>query len=333
MPRKKQEIEVQAEVPQESAVVPQPTSQARQRAAPTTGRDDDLLTISDQERGITPEDSDDVKWNFMAGAARRRTILTGVVAGLEDMHTYNPICVVDFEGVRVIIPAREMFVRNWPEGDEIPIENSIMLGRMLGATIDFILVGVDIRNRAAVASRRAAMLQRQARFYDSGRVKPGIRVACRVIGVGNNRVTVEAVGVDSVISANALSWEWFPDVTDLYSTGDLVVARVLSILKDDETGEYAVRLSVKAATENPDLPALKKLVPGCNYYGVVTGVHDRLIFVRLQTGANAKTKLYYSRQIPSKLDTVSFQVRAIDEDTGVALGLITRIVRRHARLR
>ena len=176
------------------------------------------------------------------------------------------------------------------------------LGRMLGATIDFILVGVDLKNHAAVASRKAAMLQRQAKFYATGRVKVGIRVACRVIGVGNNRITVEAVGVDSVISASALSWEWSPDVTDLYSTGDLVVARVMAIVQYEATGQFSVRLSVKAATENPDLPALRKLVPGSNYFGVVTGVYDRLIFVRLQAGANAKTKLYHTKQIPSKLD-------------------------------
>ena len=330
MPRKKKDPELEAEIEQTANSPPvKPT----QRAGPPPGGDDDLLTINDQERGITPEDSDDVKWNFMSGAARRRAVLTGIVAGLEDMNTYNPICVVDFEGIRVVIPASEMFVDSWPTDTAIPEEKLITLGRMLGATIDFVLVGVDIRNRAAVASRRTALLQRQAKYYASGRVKPGTRVACRVIGVGGNRITVEAVGVDSVISARSLSWEWFADATSVYATGDLVVAKVLAVTKDEETGHYSVRLSVKAATENPDLPALRKLVPGCNYYGVVTGVRDRLIFVRLQAGVNAKTKLYYTKQIPSKFDTVSFQVRAVDEDTGVAFGLITRIVRRHARLR
>ena len=330
MPRKKKDPELEAEVEQTANSPPvKPT----QRAGPPPSGDDDLLTINDQERGITPEDSDDVKWNFMSGAARRRAVLTGIVAGLEDMNTYNPICVVDFEGIRVVIPASEMFVDSWPTDTAIPKEKLITLGRMLGATIDFVLVGVDIRNRAAVASRRTALLQRQAKYYASGRVKPGSRVACRVIGVGSNRITVEAVGVDSVISAMSLSWEWFADATSVYATGDLVVAKVLAVTKDEETGYYSVRLSVKAATENPDLPALRKLVPGCNYYGVVTGVRDRLIFVRLQAGVNAKTKLYYTKQIPSKLDTVSFQVRAVDEETGVAFGLITRIVRRHARLR
>lgn len=329
MPSKKINPELQAEELQTPAAPAKatPTKLAADHGA------DDLLTISDQERGIMPEDSDDVKWNYMSGAARRKLVLTGIVSGLESMDSDSPVCVIDYEGIRVLIPGRQMFLDDWPEDEKIPLDHRMRLGRMLGATIDFILVGVDMKNRAAVASRKAAMLQRQAKFYATGRVKPGIRVACRVVGVGNNRITVEAVGVDTVISASALSWEWFPDVTNLYSTGDLVVARVLAIAQDEVTGQYNVRLSVKAATENPDLPALRKLVPGSNYYGVVTGVHDRLIFVRLQTGANAKTKLYHTKQIPSKLDTVSFQVRSVDEETGVAFGLITRIIRRHSRLR
>ena len=40
------------------------------------------------------------------------------------------------------------------------------------------------------------MLQRQKRYYATGRVKPGILMACRVLGVGNNTMTVEACGVD-----------------------------------------------------------------------------------------------------------------------------------------
>lgn len=320
-----QEVEVQTTSP--------PTTKSEQKPSYYSRQNEDLLTINDQERGVAPEDSDDVKWNYIAGAYARRLVLTGVVSGLESLDSDNPICVVDYEGIRVLIPGRQMFMDEWPEGERIPQSFRIRLGRILGATVDFILVGVDVRNRAAVASRRAAMLQRQAKYYATGRIKPGIRVACRVIAVGGNRVTLEAVGVDCEVNANALSWEWFPDVTGLFSTEDLVVAKVMDVTKDENTGHYSVKLSVKAATENPDLPSLRKLVPGSNYYGVVTGVHDKLIFVRLQAGANAKTKLFRTREIPSKLDTVSFQVRGIDEDTGVALGLITRIIRRHSKLR
>ena len=333
MPRKKTDPELEAAEEQVVTTSKEAAEPAPRRSYPQTRSSDDILTINDQERGITPGDSDDVKWNYITGAYSRREILTGIVSGLESLETAHPICVVDFEGVRILIPGRQMFMDEWPANERMPREFLMRFNRILGATIDFIVVGVDSRNHAAVASRKAALQQRQAKYYATGRVKPGIRIACRVIGVGNNRITVEAVGVDTTIYANALSWEWFPDVTDLYSTEDLVVARVLAVDKDEETGEDAVRLSVKAATENPDLPNLRKLVPGSNYYGVVTGVRDQLIFVRLQMGVNAKTKLFHTKQMPSKLDTVSFQVRDIDEENGVAFGLITRIIRRHARTR
>ena len=333
MPRKKTDPELEAAEEQVVTTSKEAAEPAPRRSYPQTRSSDDILTINDQERGITPGDSDDVKWNYITGAYSRREILTGIVSGLESLETAHPICAVDFEGVRILIPGRQMFMDEWPANERMPREFLMRFNRILGATVDFIVVGVDSRNHAAVASRKAALQQRQAKYYATGRVKPGIRIACRVIGVGNNRITVEAVGVDTTIYANALSWEWFPDVTDLYSTEDLVVARVLAVDMDEETGEYAVRLSVKAATENPDLPNLRKLVPGSNYYGVVTGVRDQLIFVRLQMGVNAKTKLFHTKQMPSKLDTVSFQVRDIDEENGVAFGLITRIIRRHARTR
>ena len=333
MPRKKTDPELEAAEEQVVTASKEAAEPAPRRSYPQTRSSDDILTINDQERGITPGDSDDVKWNYITGAYSRREILTGIVSGLESLETAHPICVVDFEGVRILIPGRQMFMDEWPANERMPREFLMRFNRILGATIEFIVVGVDSRNHAAVASRKSALQQRQAKYYATGRVKPGIRIACRVIGVGNNRITVEAVGVDTTIYANALSWEWFPDVTDLYSTEDLVVARVLAVDMDEETGEYAVRLSVKAATENPDLPNLRKLVPGSNYYGVVTGVRDQLIFVRLQMGVNAKTKLFHTKQMPSKLDTVSFQVRDIDEENGVAFGLITRIIRRHARTR
>jgi len=325
MPNKKIEPEQEA--------VEQKAPKSAKRSLPATKPSDDILTINDQERGITPEDSDEVKWNYISGACAKRTILTGIVSGLEHMDTPDPMCVVDYEGLRILIPGRLMFMDQWAEGERAPREFTSRFNRILGATVDFVLMGVDLRNHAAVGSRKAAMLQRQAKFYATGRVKPGIRIACRVIGVGDNKVAVEAIGVDSIIAGSRLSWEWYSDVAEHYSTEQILVARVLEVTREEDTGYFNVRLSVKAATENPDLANLRKLMPGSNYYGVVTGVRDQVIFVRLQMGVNAKTKLFHTKQIPSKLDTVSFQVRSVDEENGMAYGLITRIIRRHARMR
>lgn len=321
------------ETPPGPATPPERAASPPRRRSTSANSASDILELSDQERGITLEDSEDVKWNFLSGALHTHKILTGIVSGIETLENGNIVCAVDFEGVRVLVPGSEMFMDSWTEETTPPIRYQVRLSRCLGATIDFMLSGIDFPHRAAVGSRRAALKQRQARYYAANRVKVGSRVACRVIGVGNNRITVEALGVDSIIPASQLSWEWFSDVSDLYATGDLVVAKVMAIDRDEETGAFSVQLSVKEASENPDLASLKKLVPGSNYYGVVTGVRDRIIFVRLQTGANAKTATYRTKEIPAKLDTVSFHVRTVDLEQGIAYGLITRVIKRHSRLR
>ena len=182
----------QAESPKEPASVP--------RRPPSSAAD--ILILNDQERGFTPEDSEDVKWNYLSGAMHTHKILTGVVSGIETLENGNIICAVDYEGVRILVPGREMFMDTWPEDSLPSIRYQVRLRRCLGATIDFMLSGIDFTHRAAVGSRREALKQRQARYYGTNRVKVGSRVACRVIGVGNNRITVEAVGVDSIIPAS-----------------------------------------------------------------------------------------------------------------------------------
>ena len=326
MPKKKTE-EVAEQVAETPILAAAP-------AAPRRQSSEDLLELNDQERGVTREDSEDAKWGYLAGAARRQQILTGIVS-TDISLTENgiPVVPVDFEGLCVKIPVKEMVLSEWPDDAPIPKDVRIQIGRMLGATIDFIPAGVDIKNRAAIGSRKAAMLQRQKRYYASGRVKPGILMACRVLAVGNNTMTVEACGVDTEIYARNVSWQWFSDITDLYATGDLVVARVMDVGYNPEREAYSVSLSIKEASENPDRAALEKIVPNSNYFGVVTGVKDRVFFVRLQAGVNAKTKLYRSIDMPSRLDTVSFRVTGVDEESGIALGFITRIIKRHTRLR
>ena len=326
MPKKKTE-----EVAEQVAETPIP---AAAPAAPRRQSSEDLLELNDQERGVTREDSEDAKWGYLAGAARRQQILTGIVStDISLTENGMPVVPIDFEGLCVKIPVREMVLSEWPDDAPIPKDVRIQIGRMLGATIDFIPAGVDIKNRAAIGSRKAAMLQRQKRYYASGRVKPGILMACRVLAVGNNTMTVEACGVDTEIYARNVSWQWFSDITDLYATGDLVVARVMDVSHNPDRDTYSVSLSIKEASENPDRAALEKIVPNSNYFGVVTGVKDRVFFVRLQAGVNAKTKLYRSIDMPSRLDTVSFRVTGVDEESGIALGFITRIIKRHTRLR
>ena len=321
------EAEVSRAVPEAQAEPPPPEQPARRRES------EDILRLTEEEVGLTAEDSEDAKWGYLAGAARRGQILTGVVSSIVPSESGNRSCAVELEGMRVLIPYREMTFREWPADELPPRSVHAFMQRILGATVDFIPAGVDVRNRAAVGSRKAALLKRQDQYYASGRVQPGILIACRVLAIGNNTMTVEACGVDTEIFARDVSWEWFPDISDRYSTGDLVVARVMSVALNEETGRYSVDLSIKAASEHSDKLAFEKLVPRTNYLGVVTGSNHGLFFIRLQDGANAKTRVYRCKEYPSKQDIVCFHVTSLDEKNMVAKGFITRIIKRHDRLR
>ncbi len=341
MPRKKADPEIVQAESSPPDIAPEPSPKAQESTAAPSARtprrraadDENILRLNEEELGFTSEDSEEAKWNYLADAVRRKQILTGIVSNVEYANTKSPACAVDFEGMRVLIPIREMVTREWPQNEDAPRSVQLFLQRILGATVDFVPAAVDIRNRAAVGSRKAAMLIRQKQYYESGRVKPGILVACRVLAVGSTVMTVEACGVDSTMQSRNVSWEWFSDITELYSTGDIVVARVIGVEFNEEQNRYSVDLSIKAATSHSDKAAFEKLVPNSNYFGVVTGVKNGIFFVRLQLGVNAKTKIFRGQEYPCKQDTVSFRVTQLDEDSLVANGYITRIIKRHTRLR
>lgn len=309
------------------------TERQEEKKKPARSYDGNIITLNEEERGFTAEDSEGILWTKLSVAYYERKILSGTIVSVENLKTNAPICSVDYHGILILIPGHEMFADDWPTNRDAPRAFQERLNGMLGATVEFMLRGVDLKNYAAVASRRDALKERCSKYYATGRVVPGVNITCRVIRAAGSNLTVEALGVDTVIPASDVSWEWFSDVALLYAPGDLVVAKVMAVDFDKDTETPTVRLSVKATTENPDISALKHLTPGSVYFGVVTGVVDRVIFVRLQTGANAKTMTFRSDVIPSKNDTVCFQVMTVDLERCMAFGVVTRIIKRFGRYR
>jgi hypothetical protein len=61
----------------------------------------------------------------------------------------------------------------------------------------------------------------------------------------------------------------------------------------------------------------------------VTDVYKGVVYIRLSNGANAIAHSCYDRRRPGKKDDVSFAVTHIDEDRGVAVGIITRILKQN----
>ena len=245
----------------------------------------------------------------------------------------------EYKGYRVAIPLKEMMLYSGPVPYGAKYKpfmermNSI-LATMLTAEIDFIVRGLDNTARSVVASRKAAMLRKRQTFYlDANEdgvpmIYEGRVVQARVIGVAEKVLRVEVFGVECTIFARDLSAAWFGDAREYYSVGDRVLVRVLTIDRSD-INHISITADIRSVSSAANQSNLDKCVLQGKYAGRVTDVRHGVVFIRLNNGVNAVAHTCYDRRMPGKKDDVSFAVTRLDEERGIAVGIITRIIKQN----
>lgn len=185
-----------------------------------------------------------------------------------------------------------------------------------------------------IASRKEAMLRKRQIFYldtDAAgmyRVYEGRIVQARVIAVAEKVVRVEVFGVETSILARDLAWDWIGDAHERFSVGDEVLVRILSVRRNS-LEDLGIKADIKSISENTDRDNLQKCRIQGKYAGRVTDVHKGVVYVRLSNGVNAVAHSCYDYRMPGKKDDVSFAVTRLDMERGVAVGIITRIIRQN----
>ena len=329
----------EGEAPPSSAAEKRQADPAPRRAAGGKRAGAPVLTLEARGEVETEESREDAIWHEIHNAYRTRRILTGQLGGIEQTDNGKTIAIVDYKGFRIVIPLKEMMInvgRN-PSGQEyaeLMLRQNKILGNMLGAEIDFIVKGIDSKARSVVASRREAMLKKRQIFYldtdASGmyRVHEGRIVQARVTAVAEKVLRVEVFGVECSIMARDLAWDWIGDAHERFSVGDQVLVRVLSVRRDG-LEDIAVKADIKSVSQNTSHDNLKKCRIQSKYAGKVTDIHKGVVYIRLSNGVNAVAHSCYDYRTPGKKDDVSFAVTRLDEERGVAVGIITRILRRN----
>ncbi|WP_455436326.1 S1 RNA-binding domain-containing protein [Hungatella hathewayi] len=312
-----------------------PAKRAARRKAPVP-----ILTIDARGEAETQENVEDTIWHEIHNAYRTRRMLTGYLGGVEQTDNGKTIAIVEYKGFRVIIPLKEMMINlggntdSSAEYDELMRRQNKVLSNMLGAEIDFIVKGIDSKTRSVVASRKDAMFKKRQLFYlntDAAgmyRIYEGRVVQARVIAVAEKVIRVEVFGAECSILARDLSWDWIGDAHERFSIGDQILVRVLSV-KRESLENIIIKADVKSVSENQSHENLKKCRVQSKYAGKVTDVHKGVVYVRLTNGINAVAHSCYDRRMPGKKDDVSFAVTRIDEERGVAVGIITRIIKQN----
>ncbi|WP_326975353.1 S1 RNA-binding domain-containing protein [Caproicibacter sp. BJN0012] len=297
-----------------------------------------VLTIESHAEVETPDDREEMIWHEIHNAYRTRKILTGTLGGIEQLETGKTMAIVYYKEMRIVIPMKEMMINLSQENSasygEMMLRQNKILGAMLGAEIDFVVKGIDAKTRSVVASRRDAMLKKRQIFFmgtDTAgmyRIYENRIVQARVIAVADKVIRVEIFGVECSIMARDLSWDWLGDAHERFSVGDEILVRILNV-KRDSLEDLSVKADVKSVTSNTGRENLSKCKVQGKYAGKVTDIHKGTVFVRLSIGVNAIAHSCYDNRMPGKKDDISFVVTHIDEEHGVAVGIITRIIKQN----
>ena len=214
-----------------------------------------ILTLENDAAVETQKSKEDLIWHEITNAYRTRRILTGMLGGIEKLEGGSTITIVYYKNFRVVIPITEMMI-NLVEDEthnygELSLRQNKIVNTMLGCEIDFIIKGLDSKERSIVASRKDAMLKKRQIFYfdqdSSGtpKVYPDRVVQARVISVAEKVVRAEIFGVETSIPARDLSFDWLGDARERFHVGDHILVRIQEV-KSEDLEHISVRANVKS---------------------------------------------------------------------------------------
>lgn len=297
-----------------------------------------ILTIEAKAQVATSEIRADIAWHEIQNAFKTKRTLTGMLSGIERNEASQYYAVAEYNGFRIVIPLKEMFF-DFPinlQGDEYKkavLGYHKIMNSMLGADIDFVIKGIDSKTRSVVASRKEAMYKKRLTFYmesdENGmfRIYEDRIVQARVIAVAEKAIRVEIFGVDCAIPVKDLSWDWIGDANERFAIGDKILVRIKEVKRDSVKDIY-VRADARSVSDDRGANLNLCKVQG-KYAGRVTDTHKGVVYIRLSNGVNAIAHSCLDRRMPGKKDDVSFAVTAFDEERGVAIGIITRIIKQN----
>lgn len=318
---------------------PASDASAASAAARRTQERERVLTIEARDEIQTEDDREAAIWHEIQNADWTRRILTGTLDGVEQTESGLTLAIVSYKGFRVAIPIKEMLLcpGKLPTGPEY-LDTMDRLRRILmtrlGSEIDFVVKGHDNKSRSAVGSRKDAMYRKRQSFYldkdelGEPMIYEGRVVQARVVAVAEKIIRVEVFGVECAIVARGLSRSWVGDATEKYSVGDRILVRVLKI-SGTTAEDLSITVDVRSVFKAGDQDNLKKCSPGGRYAGRVTDIRGGVVYIRLNNGVNAIAHSCYDRRAPGKRDDVSFSVTRLDPEQGVAIGIITRIIKQN----
>lgn len=226
---------------------------------------------------MTDELQEKIVWQNINSSIEKGKILSGKIIAIEteQMKEQDITCaIVDFRGVKVLIPATEMTTDS--QNDKKILRN------MMGADIKFIVVEADKLTNKAVASRIKAM--EKLKQINIKRIDVGDKVYGNIIGVWKKYIRLEVLGMDFVIVAKDLQYGYIEDVSKIYKINEQLKVVVKEIIGDED--DRKIKISVKDLIEDPFEDIRKEFTEKGEYLATITGYTDNGIFANIAQGVD-----------------------------------------------
>ena len=322
--------------PEEEAPLPQETereetTQPEEADAPKRSRRSVTL---DSYGNVIREASDsglrDI--SVLTAARNARRILTATIDAIETDGDAMPRAVFYVGSVKVVIPFAQMgFDLDRGEGSQR--EARLFMGSMLGAKIDYMVRGIDAEARIAAASRRDAMIVRQASILNARgtsreyRVTEGMRVTARIVHVSQFTVRVEVYGFETFVPINRISNLWVNDIREVIQVGEERPVEILSLVRGEDGRVTRMEVSLRAAEEAPRL----QLREGNTYTGHIINFSEKAYYVRVSgmpVEIRCPVRSSHTMEAMGIGDLVKFYIRGVHD--GVPTGAILKVLKRKA---
>ena len=194
----------------------------------TSRREFNATAFAELDRNLSDEEREE--WNAIYASFSSRSLLRNTVVGLEsipfptdeDAEQELTCMVVMRHLVKVLIPLPPFWLE--PTG--------INPNSVIGAEIDYIIIGVDREGECAVAARSLALEQQRWHALNVQRISGGDVVSASVLACGPTRITVTACGFDVTMGQQAMSYTYLADMREEYRAGQQLQAKVLSVSED-----------------------------------------------------------------------------------------------------
>lgn len=270
--------------------------------------------------------------SVLTAARNARRILTATIDAIEADGDTMPRAVFYLGSVKVVIPFAQMgFDLDRGAGNQR--EARLFMGSMLGAKIDYMVRGIDAEARIAAASRRDAMIVRQASILNARgtsreyRVTEGMRVTARIVHVSQFTVRVEVYGFETFVPINRISNLWVNDIREVIQVGEERPVEILSLVRGEDGRVTKMEVSLRAAEEASRL----QLREGNTYIGHIINFSEKAYYVRI-SGMPAEIRCpvrsSHTMEAMGIGDLVKFYIRGVHD--GVPTGAILKVLKRKA---